>query len=265
MVIGSTGTGKTQLARELAVRLIEQGDTVGFVGADMGQPLIGVPTCLGLSMTGTRDQLAALWFIGDVSPRGNLLPAVVGTAKLAQHARRKGARTILVDTTGLVEGAAARALKYHKALAAGVESVVGIERAGELEDMLRLLDGICPTVVRLQPALEATDRNLAERKAYRENKYREYFRDVAMQSFDRSSLIGPGGAWEMNGNRSQLVAGTIVGLLDRDGFCLGLGLIEEAESDRLTIFTSCKHPAAVVRLQLGKVRLNRRDGFTEVP
>ncbi len=264
MVVGATGTGKTRLARHLVERLAGEGRTVGFVTADMGQPSVGVPTCLALSMPGLRDQPSASWFVGDVTPQGNLLPTVVGTARLAEHARKEGADTVVVDTTGLVEGPVGRALKYHKALAAGADCILAVERHCELDQMLTLLRGVCPKIDRVRPVPEAKDRDRLERRAYREDRYRAHFRGGGVRSFDAACLIGSDWAPPPVPNGAEPLVGTVVGLLDRKGFCLGLGLIEEFQPDQLSVYTACSTPEAVVRVQAGRVRLDRHADFSEV-
>jgi polynucleotide 5'-kinase involved in rRNA processing len=59
MIIGSGGTGKTTLARFL----LERVHPAALVSADMGQPAVGVPTCLGLAFGPQPRQADALWFI----------------------------------------------------------------------------------------------------------------------------------------------------------------------------------------------------------
>ena len=261
MVIGAVGTGKTRLAGRLVKDLGEKAGPIGFVAADMGQPAIGVPTCLGLSMPGLQDPPAALWFIGDVSAQRNLLPMIVGTARLADRARSQGAQTVIIDTTGLAEGPVARALKYHKALAARVDCLLALERQRELEETIALLGTICPVVHRLPPEPEAVDRSRAERKAYRETRYREHFQGGKIRCVDRVFVFGPD--WAPPCGEDRPVPGTVVGLVSREGFCLGLGLVKDAEAGRALVYTACEHLDAVAAVQLGKLRLDREAEFAE--
>jgi polynucleotide 5'-kinase involved in rRNA processing len=223
-----------------------------------------VPTCLGLALTEPRNRPAALWFIGDTSPRGNLLPTVVGTARLVQRAQAEGVQTVLIDTTGLVDGALGRVLKYHKALAAGVDQVVAIQRVSELEAILTLLDGVGPTIHRVGPSPRARDRGPDERKAYREARYQEHLHDGRVLRLDPRCLVAPDWKPGPCPGRQQPAIGTLVGLLDREGFCLGLGTIEQIQSDRLLVYTTWKDPETVALIQVGTVRLNRREGWSEI-
>jgi polynucleotide 5'-hydroxyl-kinase GRC3/NOL9 len=264
MVVGGPGTGKTSLARDLARRLAEEVGPVGYVSADMGQPPVGVPTCLALVLGEPRDRANALWFVGDTSPHGNLLPAVVGTARLAERARAEGAQAVVVDTTGLVDGPTGGVLKYHKALAAGVDRLVAIERGDELGPLLTLLEGICPTVWRVRPAPQAADRSPAERKTYRQQRYGEHFRQGEILRLAPGLLVGPDWAPRCLEEQDPPAPGTVVGLVDRRGFCLGLGLIEPAPSDRLVVYTASNDPGAVARVRFGRLRLDRHADFAEL-
>jgi polynucleotide 5'-hydroxyl-kinase GRC3/NOL9 len=265
MVVGGPGMGKSMLARSLAAQLAPQAGPLALLSADMGQQHIGVPTCLGLALHEPWEQPAAAWFIGDISPRGSLLPAVVGTAKLVQRARAEGAQTVVIDTTGLVDPPVGGVLKYHKALAAGVACVAAIQRAGELERILALLGGICPHVHRLPVLPGATDRSAAERKAYRQQRYGAHFHDGRVVPFPTASLIAPGWAVQPGEGGQYPPPGTVVGLLDQEGFCLGLGILEEVQPEWLAVYTAWKRVKAVVRVQAGKLRLDRHAAFGEVP
>ena len=265
LAVGSPGVGKSRLLRYLAERLSAAGRRVGLLSADMGQATVGVPCCLGLSLGPAWDEAAALWFIGDTSPVGHLLPAVVGTARLARRARAEGVQTLLVDTTGLVAGPVGRVLKYHKALAVAADRVIALQRAAELEPLLALLEGLCSSVYRVAPVPEAHDRTPAERKSFREARYQTHLRDGRVLHFDPAHLFGPD--WALGWSPAAAAAAvpdTVVGLLDRDGFCLALGVLEECGPDRLGVYTAWRRPEVVARLQIGRLRLSR-DGQEKNP
>jgi polynucleotide 5'-kinase involved in rRNA processing len=258
LLIGCPGTGKSQLARYLTHRLAQEGRTVGLLSADMGQATLGVPACLGLALLPPWDQPDGLWFVGDTTPVGNLLPAVVGAVRLAERARQAGAQAVVVDTTGLAQGSVGHVLKYHKVAALAPEHVVALQQADELEPLLTLLAGLCPSLYRLRPAAEAHDRSASERKQYREDRFRRHFQGAEVIPFPPDRLVNRD--WSVGGLAAgQLpVPGTLVGLLDSHGFCLGLGLLEEAGPSRLGVYTSWRRPEAVARLQLGRLRLTRQ-------
>lgn len=84
----------------------------------------GVIMVIGASDSGKTTWLAAaalqdlpchaLSFVGSVSPVGHLLQSLVATKRLVDKALRSGARTVLVDTTGLIPQGAGFQLKLGK-------------------------------------------------------------------------------------------------------------------------------------------------------
>ncbi len=258
MIVGRSGTGKTTLTRAFLGRLAPS-DAGVLITADMGQPAVGTPTCLGFSAQPPYDRVTASWFVGDISPVGNLLPAVVGTARLVDRARAAGARTIIIDTTGLVEGPMGRVLKYHKTVAAGVDCVVAVQYSAELEPILSVLESPARTIHRLSPSPHARDRTPGQRKAWREEQYRRCFHDCRPHRFPSASIIGTD--WQpLTGWRVD--RGTVVGLLDRGGFCIGLGLVDKTDADGVYVIAPHPDQQGIARVQVGKVRL-AMDGLGE--
>jgi polynucleotide 5'-kinase involved in rRNA processing len=255
LVIGKPGVGKSWLVLELAEQLAARGQKVGLLSTDMGQASVGVPTCLGLSLAAPWQEAVALWFIGDTTPVGNLLPTVVGTAQLVQYACRLQVRTLFIDTSGLVEGPLGRLLKYHKAVALGlVDHLIALQRNSELEPLLALLRERCRVIHRLFPAAEARDRNPSERKQYREARFRSHFQGGAILEVDPSRLLNLD--WTVGPGRAVPAPGTVAGLLNAEGFCLGLGLVRQLKSDRLLLLTRWRDRDAVAWVQTGKIQLN---------
>lgn len=259
MVVGGPATGKSCLVRYLADRLVASGRRIGLVSADMGQASVGPPACLGLATSPPWETPDALWFIGSTSPHRHLLQTVVGTGRLVRRARVEGSEVVVIDTTGLVEGTLGRLLKYHKAVAAEVDHLVALQFAGELEPLLGLLDAPGRILSRLTPAAGVQDRGWAERKAHREARFRAHFEGGSVLSFNPDRLVGLEWAGGSVATGELAGPGTVVGLLDSRGFCLGLGIVEVARSDRLTVYTACPAPEAVARIQVGELRLTR-DG-----
>jgi polynucleotide 5'-hydroxyl-kinase GRC3/NOL9 len=251
MVVGEAGTGKSHLSRWLVEHAAGRGTTAALVSADMGQPSVGVPTCLALATEPPWTDANALWFVGDTTARAHVLPMVVGTAQLVRRARAGGAALVVVDTSGLVAGAMGRAVKYHKALAAGVEEVVALQRGRELEPLLGVLDAAARRVQRVTPAAPAHDRTRPQRQDYRQTRFRAHFAGATVRRFRRAQLLDASGSLGLE----TPPAGTLLGLLDGTGFCLGLGLSVEARRDGQDVLTAVREPDAVARLQAGNLRL----------
>jgi polynucleotide 5'-hydroxyl-kinase GRC3/NOL9 len=104
LVIGATDRGKSTLVRWLAERLLARHHRVGWLDGDIGQSTLGVPSTMSLALLdGAPEGLPRPWkrfFVGAVSPRGHMLPLLVGAQRLRQQATAAGAGAVLVDTTG---------------------------------------------------------------------------------------------------------------------------------------------------------------------
>src|SRR5438094_62962 len=107
-VLGGVDAGKTTFARRLAAKALSSGQSVAIVDADLAQSTIGPPGTVGMKIVTGPDDLTdgvtpdAMAFVGSISPRGNILALVTGTAKLVMRAIEMGARLTIVDTSALI-------------------------------------------------------------------------------------------------------------------------------------------------------------------
>jgi polynucleotide 5'-hydroxyl-kinase GRC3/NOL9 len=249
MVVGAVDRGKSHLTRWLAEHAAPA--RAALVSADVGQPSLGVPACAAMALRRPWRAPDALWFVGDVTPARHLLPTVIGTARLAARARVAGAGLVVIDTGGLVDGPLGRLLKYHKAIAAGVTDVVALEERDELTALLALLGGIA-RVHRLAPVPAARARGRDERRRYRERAFRAHLRGAVVVRFDARRVIGPGWSPGLDGTP---LPGTLVGLLDREAFCLRLGIVRAARGRSVEILVRPPPRRTVAWLRLGTLRV----------
>lgn len=182
VLLGASDSGKTTLGRILSKRWTSAGRTVGLVDGDIGQSSIGPPTTVGLAILSPDHPITVspvprfLYFVGSTSPPGHFLPHILGTQTLVQAAIARGADIVLVDTTGLIHGAAAASLKWHKLQAIRPRHVLVLQREAELEPILRLVEDLAGLQVhRLPVSSKAVRRSHAVRRANREEQFREYF------------------------------------------------------------------------------------------
>ena len=225
---------------------------MALVDCDPGQSTVGVPGCLGLALTGPWEAPAAMWFVVSRSAAGRLLPAVVGAARLAERARQQGAQAVLVDSSGLVGGTAGRLLQVHLAHAADVDQIVALERRQELAPLLSLLAGDGRHVDRMAVSKVARQRSAAERRRHREDRFAAHFQDATTRLVSPRRIFTSD--WQV-AHPADLPEGRVVGLLDGEGFCLGLGIVEAVHADRVEVRTPVKD-VPVVRLQVGDFRLD---------
>jgi len=319
VLLGPSDTGKTTLARILTERWWATGRVVGLVDADIGQASIGPPTTVGLASfspdrpipPSARPQV--LHFVGSTSPPGHFLPLILGTQDLVRRATAAGAEIVLVDTTGLILGSVAASLKWHKLKAVQARHVLALQREAELEPLLRLVEGQRTLEIHRLPVSSRVDRRShAARRAFREERFRQYFasakrhdlewknvrftrlwlntgrrlgRDelallgVSLQTvplyaealgeeglvlvrgpFSRAALYQVRSALQVSDvlviDVEQL-RGTLLGLHDRDGECLGLGIVQDfdPENERLRILTPLPDPVRIASVAFGSLRL----------
>jgi len=279
LVVGAPETGKTSLAGFLTAQLGRGLPRVAQIDADPGQTSIGPAGCLGLALTRPWRAPAAQWYVGDTSARSLPLHTVVGTARLAERARGAGAELVVLDAPAVETNGDGRTdprvweLLHHMTLATEVNQVVAIERDGELRPFLDVVKGRI-TVYRV-PAPEGArheEMDEAEAEALRSSR-RSSARRSSAESHLRAHLAGARSlrfarrrildtTWTPG---ADLAEGTIVGLLDEEGFCLAQGVVEEVAEDSVVVLTPWRDRRAVARLQAGTLRARRIEGPGDEP
>ncbi len=257
VVIGRTDRGKSTLVRWLAREWALRGHRVGWVDADVGQSVLGLPATQNLALLdggpGAEPRVVASFFVGAVSPRGYMLPCVVGVRRLADRARALGCDRILVDTTGLVapsEGGVA--LKTWKVELLAPAAVIALERDGELTPILAPMEADPRVRVhRLEPAGAVRARSAEERAERRARLFRTYLAAGTHREVGRRGLALYG--------IGRIRSGRIVGFLDAEGWCVGLGTVTHATPDALRVLTPAD-PDRAVALRLGAVHLDPETG-----
>ena len=102
----------------------------------------------------------------------DVLPVVTGARRMADRARALGARAIIVDTTGMVAGSAARALKAAKVDLLDPDWLVALQREDEVEHLLApYRRRKRPRLLRLRPSRAVQPRSAEERRSNRERGF----------------------------------------------------------------------------------------------
>jgi len=258
LIVGAPDTGKSTFARYLFRRLTAHHERIAFVDGDMGQATLGPPTTMTLALnesgddsfppTGPRFRA----FVGGVSPRGRMLPTVVGAHKLVQKAREAGAAAVVFDTTGLVDPTqGGGALKRAKIELLQPKVVVGIQHRSELEYLLlplRLSRRM--RVIDLRAARAVQRRPAPVRQEHRAARFRLYFEKArALEVAWRRLAVFPAPTFKPH----QLLA-----LEDDEGFTLALGIVTANDPARntLTLYTPLNSLEGVDAIQLGDLALD---------
>jgi polynucleotide 5'-hydroxyl-kinase GRC3/NOL9 len=188
--IGASDSGKSSIIAYLANKLVARGLRVGIVDSDIGQKDIGPVGTISsavfsdLPIIPWLKEPDKMYFIGDKTPRGHLLPMVVGVRMLADMTK---ADAILVNTTGYVSDDAAVELKLRKIENLRPDRVVGIDD-GSLGD---LLSRIPPYVkkIRIRAPDEIRKKGVAERMERRRINIGRYLNNSDQVELDINSLF----------------------------------------------------------------------------
>jgi len=263
-VLGAVDSGKTTFAKHLCLAALDAGQTVAFVDADIAQPTIGAPGTVALKIvTGPADLEDAarpdvMSFVGTVTPRDNVLALATGTAKLVLRGIEMGARLIVVDTSGLIDGVAGQLLNLTEAELCRPHHVVGVARGGELEPICGVLERFLSIDVMQLPAHpDAGMRSFDERAAHREQRLASFLGPEIFRWRVKPTVFLP-----MLPPIFDLgdLEGLLVGIDNGHGDCLGLGILEYRE-DALRLLTPVSE--GVVALRLGSVRVTPDGKITE--
>ncbi|MEW6446489.1 MAG: Clp1/GlmU family protein [Bacillota bacterium] len=179
--VGAVDTGKTTLTTCLANRAWSCGYRTAVVDADVGQSDIGPPTTVGLgflreAVERLRDvPVADFYFVGSITPRGHVAAALTGTKRMVEQAFAAGAERVLINTTGLIGGSLGRTLKYHKVNLTRPDCIIGLQRHGEIEPLLKTWEASGFTVRRLSVPAGVRRRSFETRVAFRNGRWREFF------------------------------------------------------------------------------------------
>jgi polynucleotide 5'-kinase involved in rRNA processing len=211
MAIGAPGSGKTTFCLYLAGLFCRHEKNVAWIDADPGQPFTGPPAVISLALYSDAADLLkrrtppTLSFIGNTSPVGRLLDLVSGVQKLVTLARAMNPGLILINTCGLVQGGAARELKFHEIDMIAPHYVVALQKGNEVEHLLAPHSHRAGLLIhRLPVSPEAKVSTGEARRAAREQRFKEYFRGADFQeiALHDVGVHGPGlGAGERLGFR----------------------------------------------------------------
>jgi len=152
LVLGGTDVDKSSFLRFLARALVAREQTVALLDTDLGQKMVGPPTCVVLvhwtAAGGFRVE--RIRFVGETSPAANMVGVVAASARLAATAC---VDRLLVNTGGLIAGPGV-ALKRWKLEALNPSRIVALARADELAPIVAPLLGA--TVHHLRPSPAAS-------------------------------------------------------------------------------------------------------------
>ena len=266
LILGDKNSGKTTLLKYLAEKLSQRGQPIAVVDTDVGQSTLGPPTTIcGVVLKSPFTPIETMipqemFFIGSTSPGGHLVQALVGAKKLVEWAVSSGVSSVLVDTTGMVQGAEATLLKFYKIDLLRPRHLLVLQQHREMESL------ICPfmerksmNIYRLPISPLARPRSPEERKVYRVKKFRDYFKPASMKLISTNGLSFLNQtSFDLTGYGGGLPRYLLVGLNDADHRTLGLGIVEtlDAQSQEIFIYTPLQDLTPLRSLTLGSLRVD---------
>ena len=263
-MVGGLDSGKTTLSLAMVRAALEAGRTPAYLDADLGQKSVGPPTTVGMKVIRSENDLEprglavpdACYFVGAITPQGNLLPLVTGVARLLELAREAGADFVALDTSGLISGVYGQLLKYHEFELVRPDLVVGLQRGGELEPLLGIVQRFLPAeVVALAVHPQVVPASVEQRAARREEAMRRYFTEPLHRFRVKPTVFMP--ALPAFFELAELDR-VVVGLSDGEGNYLGIGFLEHSPGEGvLRLITPVADAPRALRL--GSVRLE--EGF----
>lgn len=240
VVLGRTDVGKSSFCRFLAGALMARGQSAGLLDTDLGQKMVGPPTCVVLARftAGAELQPERIRFVGETSPSANMAGLIAASARLAAGAC---ADRLIVNTSGLVAGPGV-ALKRWKLEALDPDHIVALARDDELDPILAPLTA---TVHRIRPSPAARRKSAGVREGNRRAALLD-----ALGRYGRLSLP----LLRVEDLRRTAVPHPdlrLCGLANDHGEDVGLGLVRWTDyADRREVWAG-PAPWNVARLRLG--------------
>lgn len=256
MLLGMAETGKTELAKLIIADAVASGTSVAFVDGDVGSNVAGPPATTGLKYVSDIADLdpsvapVEMRFVGSTTPQGVVLPHVVAVATLVEVAR-PNAELIVVDTSGIVAGVVGQTLKYHLWELIRPDLVIALERGEELEPIIGMLRRFLSARIAIaEPAGEVIAPSPLERRERQSKAFAAALAPPLQRWRVQTTVFAP---TLPDGFDPSPLDGMLVGVLDDQGRCLGLGVLEH-DDDVLRVATH--HGDSMRGLRLGSMRVD---------
>lgn len=236
-VLGGSDRGKTTFCRYLTEEL-SHAFVTSYIDCDSGQATIGPPTTIGMSLRagGRAREETFLRFVGSTTPVGHMLPEIVGTQRLVGKANSFTARRIIMDSSGFVFGPMASEFQFQFIDLIRPDYVIVIRKGNELEHLMRGIErrrGL--QVIYFNAASAVKARIPRERSEYRSARFREYFRNAAIQTLSYSGLGMHGRVPDLETSDERELGNRIIAIETSEVFTSALGILKSVDPARQTI------------------------------
>ncbi|MCL5876497.1 MAG: hypothetical protein M1540_01635 [Candidatus Bathyarchaeota archaeon] len=260
IVLGASDTGKSSFCTYMVNKLAESKRTVAVIDGDLGQSDIGPSACVGYSVASSpitelyNLRFLSGFFVGATSPVKAVPQTIKALNYMMTEATAKQADYILVNTDGFVSGEAAIRYKLSLIKELKPDVVVGVQIAGELEELMSYLGG--GGLMMVEPSPAVNQRTPEKRKLLREMTYAKYLKKSKLHCIPISQInLEP-----RNGvpKEQKPEKGLLVGLYGRGTRFLGIGVLRAVNSERKILKIQTAVRSKPFRLVFGKVHLNEK-------
>ncbi len=262
-ILGALDSGKTTLAQFLTETALRKGFKVALLDTDIGQSTLGPPGTIGLSVMEKKfDSFpTALYFIGDVSPRGHFLEIIVGTKKMSDKARNLKSDILIVDSSGLIAFPIGYYLKWHKITLLSPSYVIAL---GENREVNLILEGLPPVFEKIKLPISSHAKPIPreERRRRRERSFLKYFSCLYEYKLNLAHL-------SMNPPLFPREFPLYVGIQNKRGEFINVGIVTEMNKEFVKLFTPLEKPDGIRGITAGKLKVDlggkeiRRINFTQ--
>lgn len=262
MVIGASDSGKTSIVWSIARSLCERYKTA-IVDLDMGQSHIGPPTTIAWAMMEKQIadwsvmEMRDFYFVGSVTPFGNLLPAITG-ARLITEKALNSAEKVVIDTTGLISEPVGRILKHHKIDILEPDIILAVQTSQELSriiDPLRFNER--PEIIRIPVPSGVRIKTQVKRAGYRVERMMCYLKEAEIISLrdDRVCTRFTRNPLRSKGEFINRVV-SMRNSLNKD---IAIGIIKDMTLGNINILTPLKDLRDVSSIVIGKTLFNMEE------
>jgi len=257
ILIGMTDVGKSTLFTYLTNKLLAQQLSLHIIDGDIGQADIGPPTTIAYSTPTTpvsslvELRPESIIFIGHTSPSQVETKIIDGIRRLSNRVQDS---LTIVNTDGWVLDSEAISYKIRMIAATEPDLVIALATGGELQP---ILSGSRARALNVDTAKDVLARSRSDRREARITGYRRFLkgartRSISLRAVDLSIPAGfppihwPE-AWELNS--------LIVGLLDREGYMLEIGVLIGFANDKARVY--CRSVERVHKIEVGYLKLSK--------
>lgn len=258
-VMGVSDSGKTTFCQFLHDNLAQHFRTA-YIDCDPGQSIIGPPTTIGLKLSfqsGQNEKTVYLHFIGATTPRGHLLPTLTGIKKLTEKAIHLGAQRIILDSSGFVADKLGQEFQFHTIDLLQPHHLVILQRSNEISRWARSFErNPAIKLQRLPVSPSVVPRTQEERKAYREQRFKNYFSMAEPRELGWRGMSFHGRFLDFH--NPEAWQNVVMALGDAENLVLALGIVQEIDlANKIIRFHSPKFDQAKATfIHFGSIYLN---------